>query len=184
MKSAAMLSPWLAAAMVVLAGCASGPRFTEVQASIPEVSAGQGRIFFYRPAAAVGAALQPEIRLNDDVVGRSRPGSFFFVDRVPGPMRVATETEIENTLEFSLSAGQIRYVETSTTFGVLVGRVTPKLIDADQAVREIQSLAYIGSTTPLAAPRPGTPPSASTTRKDVGPVPVKLDDLQQLMPKK
>jgi hypothetical protein len=184
MKSGAMFPPWLAAAAVVLAGCATGPRFNDVQSSIPEVTPGQGRIFFYRQAALVGAALQPEIRLNDEVVGRSQPGSFFFVDRFPGPMRVATETEIENTLEFSLSPGQTRYVETSTTFGVMVGRVSPKLIDAEQAMRELQSLAYIGSAIPLAASRPGIPPSPPATQRNAGPVPVKLDDLQQLMPKK
>lgn len=183
MKKAVFFLSSAAVLMVAVAGCATGPRFNEVQATIPAVAAEQGRIFFYRASGMAGAAIQPEIRLNGDVVGRSQPGSFFFVDRDPGSMRVSTETEVENAIEFVMGAGETRYVETSVSMGLLVGRVTPRLIDPAQGALDVQSLVYVGSQTLFAAPAVGTPGTAPVAQKEAA-TPVKLEDLQQLMQKK
>jgi hypothetical protein len=184
MKRGMLFSTWVAVLITAATGCASGPRFNDLQAAIPPLGAEQGRIFFYRPAGMAGAAIQPEIRLNGDVVGRSQPNGFFFVDRYPGSMRVLTETEVENAIEFVLDAGQTRYVETSVSMGFLVGRVTPKLIDPAQGALDVQNLVYTGSQTLFAAPALSTPGAAPVSQKEAGTTPVKLEDLQQLMQKK
>ncbi len=133
-----------ALAILVSACAASGPKHAEVASSIPALKSDQGRIYFYRSSSFVGAAIQPSIQLNGAVVGDSKPGGFFFVDRAPGPMEVSTTTEVEKKLTFTLDRRQTRYVKTVIGFGIAVGRVYPELVDDATGEKEIQEASYIG----------------------------------------
>ena len=92
----------------------------------------------------MGAAVQPEIRLNDVVVGNSRPGGFFYVDRAPGQYVASSSTETEKTLSFTLDAGETKYVRTSPSFGLVVGRIVLTLEPADKALKDLSSLSDTG----------------------------------------
>src|SRR5688572_9924685 len=94
-----------AAATAVLAGCASGIKHSEMASSIPTIAAGQGRVYFFRSSSMVGAAVTPDIRLNGAVVGESKPGGFFYVDRPAGNYTASTSTETQKTLSFTLQPG-------------------------------------------------------------------------------
>ncbi len=136
----------LAVALVgtaILTGCASGPNFAEMSKTIPTLKAGEGRVYFFRSDSMMGAALQPDIRLNKEVVGASKPGGFFYVDRPAGSFSAATATETEKTLSFTLDAGETKYVRTSPSFGVLVGRIVLELEDPKKAQAEIESLSFV-----------------------------------------
>jgi hypothetical protein len=117
-----------------------------VAASIPPIASGKGRVFFYRLDTMLGAAVTSDITLNGRVVGRSERGSFFFVDQAPGNMTVLTSTETEKSLTFTLGQGERKFVRTSVSIGVLVGRIQPELVSASEAKAEIAELAYTGST--------------------------------------
>ena len=135
-------------AVVVLAGCAaSGPKISEMRASMPQLRPDQGRIFFYRNSSMLGAAMQPNIMLNGRVVGESKPGGFFYVDEAAGPKEVATSTEVERKLTFTLDRGQTRYVRTAIGMGLAVGRVYPELVDHATAEKELQETSYTGAAT-------------------------------------
>ena len=60
-----------------LAGCASGPTYSEVSSKILPIPAAEGRIYFFRSSSMLGAAVQPDVRLDGEVVGTSKPGGFF-----------------------------------------------------------------------------------------------------------
>lgn len=138
---------WLAVAGVLfVAGCASGPKMAEVQSSMPALAADSGRIFFYRSSSMVGAAIQPDIYLNGKVVGTSKPGGFFYKDVPAGNYTVSTTTEVEKQLTFVLAPKEIKYVKTTTSFGVMVGRVQGELRPADEAEKEIATLSYTGGS--------------------------------------
>ncbi|MBC7955145.1 MAG: DUF2846 domain-containing protein, partial [Cytophagales bacterium] len=79
--------------VALLSACATGPKMSEVSASIKPVQANEARVYFYRSSSMMGAAIQPNILLNGKVVGESKPGGFFFVTTAPGPMEVSTSTE-------------------------------------------------------------------------------------------
>jgi len=130
---------------LLLTGCATGPKHSEVASSIPALKADQGRVYFYR-TAIMGAAVQPDVRLNGTVVGSAVPGGFFFVDQAPGACEVSTSTEVEKKLTFTLAAGDTRYVRLNMNFGLLVGRVVPELAPAAEATKEIADLSYAGAT--------------------------------------
>ncbi len=133
----------LLATAVTLGGCASGQKFDQVATSIPVLKKNEGRIYFYREAG-IGLAVQPDIRLNDQVVGVSKPDGFFYVDRPSGDYTVATKTEVENTVSFHLDKGETKYIRTSVGMGILVGHVTPTIEPPEAGSLAIRSLAYTG----------------------------------------
>ena len=131
--------------LVVVSGCAAtGPLYKDVAASFPPAPSDKGRIFFFRPDTMFGAAITADIRLNNRVVGLSERGSFFYVDEKPGKCTVATSTEVEKQLTFTLDRGETRYVKTSVSFGALVGRINPELVSPTEAKAELVELHYTG----------------------------------------
>lgn len=133
-------------AVALLAGCAAtGPKYAEVAKTIPTLKENEGRIYFFRSDSMMGAAIQPDIRINGSVVGASKPGGFFYVDRPAGTYTAAASTETEKTLSLVLAAGESKYVRSSVGFGLMVGRVVLELEDPKKAQAEVETLAYIGT---------------------------------------
>ena len=98
--------------MLAIAGCASGPKFSEMQSSMPTLKAGEGRIYVYRDST-FGAAIVPSVYVNGREVGRSMANSFFYVDRAPGEYKVSATTEVERSVSLALAAGESKYVKVS-----------------------------------------------------------------------
>jgi hypothetical protein len=142
--------------VLLIAGCATGPQYKDVAASIPTLASDQGRVYFFRPDSFGGAMIQPEIKLNEHVVGHSVPGGFFYVDEAPGEYTVSTSTEVTRSVDFTLRAGETKYVRTSVTMGILVGHITPSLDDPETAPKQIEVLKYTGSSI---SPVPSNPDS-------------------------
>lgn len=133
-------------ASILLSGCAtSGPKFSEMAASLSAAKPDMGRIYFYR-TTVLGAAVQPDVRLNGEVVGKAVPNGFFYADRPPGNYQVATETEVERKLTFTLDAGQVRYVRLNISMGFFVGHVYGELVDTAKGQAEIVDMRYIGAS--------------------------------------
>lgn len=128
----------------LLTACASGPKYAEMSKSIPTMKPGEGRIYFFRSDSMLGAAVQPDIRLNGQVVGSSKPGGFFYVDRPAGNYVAAASTETEKTASFKLDAGETKYLRTSPSFGVLVGRIVIEIEDPAKGRTEVEKLSYTG----------------------------------------
>ena len=132
--------------VAAISGCASGVKHQEMAASMPTLKAGQGRVYFFRSSSMFGAAIQPEIRLNNQVVGISKPGGFFYVDRPAGHYSASTTTETEKLASFVLQAGETKYLRTSPSLGLLVGRIVIELETPEKARAELADLSYTGDT--------------------------------------
>ena len=129
---------------LILGGCAmTGPRFSELAPTLTPVGSDTGRIYIYR-TTALGAAVQPEVRLNGEVVGSAVPNGFFYVDRAPGNYEVITSTEVDRKLSMTLDKGQTRYVRLNISIGFFVGHVYPELVENEVGQQEIQDLRYTG----------------------------------------
>ena len=129
-------------ALALLTGCATGgARYADVSAQAPRLAPDRGRIYFYRSASVVGAAIQPDVRLNGESVGSAAPGGFFFVDRPRGNYVASTATEVESKLAFALAAGETKYVRTSISPGILVGHMNFELVSKSTAEGELASLS-------------------------------------------
>ncbi len=135
----------MAMAVTALAGCAaSGARYDQVASSMPSLKAGEGRVYFFRASSMVGAAVQPDIRLDGAVVGESKPGGFFYVDRPAGSHVASSATETEKVVTFVLEPGESKFVRSSISMGLVVGRVVLELEAPEKARTELASLAYTG----------------------------------------
>jgi len=145
MKSFSLLNRLLFAACLALAitGCASGPQYRALHATEAPLAAGNGRIYIYR-TAVLGAAVQPDVKLNDQVVGSAVPEGYFFLDRPAGNYEISTATEVKRTLSLTLEPDQSRYVRLNIGMGFFVGHVWPELIDNQVAEKEISDCHYIG----------------------------------------
>lgn len=174
------------AVAIFLTGCAAtGPRYAEVEASFPTLRSGYGRLVVYR-SGGLGPAVQPDIKLNGEVIGKSQPQGFFFVDRAAGRYTVSARTEVETTLDAELVEGDTTYVQTSITMGLFVGHPRLTLQSESTAVQQLPQLAYTGGI-PLVpgAPRAIAANSAARRSTDEGnrtSGPVTLDDLSGLLP--
>ena len=151
---------WLLLSAAAISGCASGPKYSDIKNAIPAVDPAAGRIYFYR-SSALGAAIQPDIRLNGEVVGEMKPLGFFYIDRPPGQYEVSAQTEVEATLHVSLESNQTQYVKGSITFGFLVGHPDFTLVDRANALVELDDLSYTG-TAALVPGSAGTEPASAS----------------------
>ena len=128
---------------LLLAGCATGAKYNDVKATIPPLAQDNGRIYFYR-ASSLGAALNPDVKLNGDTVGTAKAKGFFYVDKPPGSYKVETTTEVKRELSLTLDKGQTRYVRFGVSFGFFVGHVYPELVENDAGEKEIVDCHYTG----------------------------------------
>ncbi len=133
-----------AVAVLALGGCASGPGYLEVADSIPELSSDSGRIYFYR-IATMGAAVQPEVKLNDEVVGRAKPKGFFYVDRPEGDYVVSASTEAKRSLSLTLRPGDEKYVRLEMKMGIMAGHVKPVLVEPSVGRSELERTKSLGA---------------------------------------
>jgi len=130
-------------AVAALAGCATGPDFKSYSATVPPVAQNQGRIWFYRPSKMAGAAVQPEVKLNGEKVGKAQPGCFFYADRAPGQYEVKCTTEWSDTCKLTLAAQETTYVRLGLMVGLFVGHIIPKEVSEADGLRELGSCCLI-----------------------------------------
>ncbi len=133
-------------AMFMLGACAtSGPKFAEYKDQVPKFNPDLGRIYFYR-TSAFGAAVRPNVVLNNQVVGEAIAKGFFYVDREPGDYIAVTSTEVDRKVSFTLEKGQTRYIRFGIGLGFFVGHVYPELVDEQVGLSEISECRYTGQT--------------------------------------
>ena len=93
----------------------------------------------------MGAALKPDVLLNNEKVGEASAQGFFYVDRQAGEYQVVTSTEVTRKLSLVLDKGQTRYVRFAVSPGFFVGHVYGELVEPDVALKEIQDCKYTGA---------------------------------------
>lgn len=144
-----------AAIVTVLAGCAGG-KYEALQGSIPPIAQGNGRIYFYQPQPTNLAAAQQKMRVNGEVVGRNKPGAFFFVDRPAGSYVVTNLYRTGDGVSFMLDPGQTRYIRVmAEVYGATgaVGNLSMHLVDPPElAENEMRGLHYWGAASPERVP--------------------------------
>ena len=143
MKSPFLLSCFIAA-VALLSGCATGPKFAEARNTLPTLAPEKGRLYIYR-TAVMGAAVQPDVRVNGEVVGSAKPKGFFVVDRPAGEYKVSSSTEVTRTLSLTLEPGQTRYVRLNIAMGFFVGHVFPELVEPTVGEKELMKCSFTGA---------------------------------------
>jgi hypothetical protein len=127
----------------LLSAGATGQTLLQSADKVPKLVASQGRIYIYRNSNRA-PLVQPGVKLNGEVVGSAKPDAVFFVDRNPGDYEVEASKE-EKKLNFSLSAGEEKFVRLRITFGLIGGTVVPELVGKETGQSETKDLTLIPS---------------------------------------
>ena len=119
-------------------GCAtSAVSFSDYSASLAPVPSSQGRVFFYRVTSG-GRSIRPDVRLNDQVVGRALPDTFFHVDRDPGTYTVSSRSNARRTMSLNLRRGEEVYIRVSVRMTPSSWDVSLTRVPAEVALEEMQ----------------------------------------------
>ena len=142
-KIRASLLPFLAlGAALGLVSCASGPTYTEIVKTLPPIPKGKGRVFVYREDA-IGMAVRPKIKIDDQPIGTSKAQGFSYSDQTVGQHVVSLTTETTKRTTVAVTAGQPSFVQTHMGFGVLVGHVVPTFVDKLQGEAGIRDCKLV-----------------------------------------
>ena len=87
-------------------GCAGQGKdgFAQVEARLPELTAGSGRIYIYTPIRSFFLDFVPKVLVNGKPVGHSLSGTFLVVDEPAGDYTV----DVADEKIFSDSGGQLK----------------------------------------------------------------------------
>jgi hypothetical protein len=106
---------WQSAGVILLvaaAACAQPPVTSSV--TIPPISPGAARVWFYRPIDAYDSLSTPYIRMNDAIVGISLPNGASYRDVPAGQYHIAVDSYLDSPQQdqnVTLAPGQEVYVK-------------------------------------------------------------------------
>lgn len=147
MKKLILNALLICAAALFFAGCAQDYARVSKQFLAP----GQGRIYFFRginEAAGGRGRVLTEISLNDEAVGTSAEGCFFYVDKPAGDYFVRCRTSFvdpqqhKHKLTFTLAAGETKYVHIWELPGIILANAEPVLENEGSAVKILADCWY------------------------------------------
>ena len=131
------------AAAALVAGCATGVPVSQSPIANSKVPDGKARIVVYR-TGIMGAAIQPVVHVSGRETGKCTPKGALYVTADPGQHTISAATEVRETSNLSLSAGETAYVKCSIGMGLLVGRPKLDLVPAAVGQAETQKLKVTG----------------------------------------
>lgn len=147
MKPLRALIGWsLLAVSTLIVGCATTPQSTNPSTEFSAIPEGRGRIIFYRSSGLFGYAQRANIFLDGNKVGRSAPGTKFYVDTTPGIHRVTVPIILysgERTLDASVAERQVIYVRTSIGGSALAGQTDVELVGSTQGAEDTANLTLM-----------------------------------------
>ncbi len=137
---------YIAVAVLVTACAATGPMLSAVQASIPALEQGQGRLFFYREYATFGSGMQPDIFVCGKKVGESVPGGVFYVDLPAGQCEVSIPAIVfkgQTRIKVNIGSPAVQYLRTGVGSAGFEGFTNVELVTASVAMPQMQGLALM-----------------------------------------
>ena len=125
---------WASGLLLIVAGCANAGGSAQIAAAAPPVSAGQARIWFYRPLEPYESLNLAQINMNDGYVGAVANGSAFYRDVAPGVYHIAPESwahDFNQDTNVALVPGQQVYVKIVSLGSWAVGVSGSRIIQRD-----------------------------------------------------
>lgn len=136
----ASVSNWLVVfALLSIVSCAHGPKYREIANPPPRIEGNKARIYFYRESQ-YGGAYQPNVTVNENVVGTAKPRGVFYRDFPPGEYTISTTMAQGTKVVLLLAAQEEKYIRLTYRIGF---KVYPVLVENAVGQKEISSLVFI-----------------------------------------
>ncbi|MBE1276727.1 DUF2846 domain-containing protein [Enterovibrio baiacu] len=130
-----------------LSGCASVPMVSDADTNAAKefrapASSDNAGIYVYRIDSPVGGALKKDVFINDECVGETAPGVFFYHEVLAGQgTKISTESEFSpNDLLIDTEQGKLYFVEQYIKMGAFVGGAGVELADEETGKAEVLKL--------------------------------------------
>jgi len=148
------------AAVMLLAACTAAhqPRYADIAATVPPMSADRARLYFYRDYEPYESLARPYIYLNGQPLAISEPGGVLYLDVPQGSYLVAVDSYgvyPDQSRTVAAKAGETYYVKVESLRSWASGGGDNRdyerdtfvvvLIDPEQARPEITAFAFFGS---------------------------------------
>ncbi|WP_394209005.1 DUF2846 domain-containing protein [Enterovibrio calviensis] len=140
----------LGVALVVtlgLSGCATVPTVSDAETTAAKQfkapsSSDNAGIYVYRTDSAFGAALKKDVFINDECIGETAAGIFFYHEVMAGKgVKISTESEFSpNDLLVDTEKGKLYFVEQYIKMGAFVGGAGVELADEETGKAEVLKL--------------------------------------------
>lgn len=111
-------------ALAMLSGCATVPMSStenDYQAkkfiTIPDKSS----IYIYRDES-FGGAIKVKIAIDDKIIGKTAPHTFFRIDTAPGNHNISCSAEVTKNLQLQTKSGQLYFVRQEMKLGLIYAR--------------------------------------------------------------
>lgn len=137
-------------ALVLVAGCATGPTYQDLEASMPPPPAGQGRLFVYMTDATEVPSFFPQLWLDGAPLGTLRTGTYLTADRPAGLHVLEVHVREEaaafgsqgktEPIQLVFDPGQPIYVSADTLSLVGMVKVTLTPVSSEDGQRDMQPL--------------------------------------------
>lgn len=127
------------------AGCASVPmersEMSELAKQFNPPSEQTSGIYVYRKDSVVGAALKKDLWIDDECLGESAKGVFFYREVEGGEHTVSTESEFSpNSLVLQTEPGELYFVEQYIKMGAFVGGADVQQVEASEGKKDVSKL--------------------------------------------
>ena len=131
---------------VACANVSTAPTESDTAAKNFEPAEGQGAVYLYRPARAMGAAMQMQVTVNGDFAGGTGPGTYFRFDLPPGLYTfMSSSPESSATKQLQVEDGQIYFIEQRTQIGLQSARVTMRQVDTATGMAGVRAARLLVS---------------------------------------
>jgi hypothetical protein len=143
MKRRSVVVVAVAMLALVIAGCASGPKFVPVAAL--DVPADKGLVYIYRTSSPLGFGVIYDVNAGSQKVVKLQNGGYFPYFCPPGQVEFWAMTEAKSSVTLNVEAGSTYYLRGTLTMGFFVGHPNLEIIPAEQAEKEIAECGLIPS---------------------------------------
>ena len=125
--------------LLAVSACSGGLPFMGSAQVFPPIEPGKGRVFFYR-TSVLGDAYTPDVLLNGEKVGKLDRRGVLYRDVPPGSY-AATTTSTSRVANFSVAAGEKKYVKFSS--GFFDSYIHPELVDPAKGEADTSGLTLL-----------------------------------------
>jgi hypothetical protein len=124
-------------------GCATQQKYNQVSSSFPQLSPGEGRIYFYSDGG-FGVGKGAPFQINDEFVGYQWFGAFFYVDRPAGNYTLSSPSGLTTKyqLPFALSDGETKIIRFHWKGSMFGPNAEPTLEDKDSGMLGLSKCIY------------------------------------------
>jgi len=130
--------------LLLMASCAApNPTYEEYASTLSPASAGNGRIYIYR-VARDGGTIRPQITIDGEGVGRTKPYGFIYVDRLTGNYKISLSTESHESLSVDVVAGEEIFIRLDIDLTPTSWDINPVLVDAATGKEQLKNTKYTG----------------------------------------